>query len=156
MITRCLIAAGISLVLGAGTVAAQSCGGLYTIKGGDSLSLIADAQYKDAKKWSVIHQGNLQTIGKNPDSIRVGQKLRLTCIGGLPQGLEGGTVQATASSIDDTAVVKTSNSASAAVQVAATNRKIKLVTADDYAPFTFHLMDLSHRLQAGPLQRICF
>ncbi|MDB9857600.1 LysM peptidoglycan-binding domain-containing protein [Amylibacter sp.] len=136
MITRCLIAAGISLVLGAGTVAAQGCGGLYTIKRGDSLSLIADSQYKDAKKWSAIHQSNIQSIGKNPDSIRVGQKLRLTCIGGLPQGLEGGTEQTAASSIDDTAVVKTSNSASAAVQVAATNRKIKLVTADDYAPFT--------------------
>ena len=115
MITRCLIAAGISLVLGAGSVAAQGCGGLYTIKRGDSLSLIADSQYKDAKKWSAIHQSNIQSIGKNPDSIRVGQKLRLTCIGGLPQGLEGGTEQTAASSIDDTAVVKTSNSASAAV-----------------------------------------
>ncbi|WGI21407.1 transporter substrate-binding domain-containing protein [Amylibacter sp. IMCC11727] len=136
MITRCLIAAGISLVMGATAVAAQTCGGVYTVKRGDSLSLIADSQYKDAKKWSAIHQGNIAAIGSNPDSIRVGQKLRLTCIGGLPQGLEGGTVQAAASSTDDTAVVTTSSNASAAVQVSARDRKIKLVTADDYAPFT--------------------
>jgi polar amino acid transport system substrate-binding protein len=136
MITRCLIAAGISLILGAGAVAAQTCGGIYTVQRGDSLSLIADSQYKDAKKWSAIHQSNIEKIGKNPDSIRVGQDLRLTCIGGLPVGLEGGTVQQAASSTSDTAVVQTSSSASAAVSVAAKNRKITLLTGDDYEPFT--------------------
>lgn len=136
MVTRCLIAMGVSLVFGASAAVAQTCGGNYTVKGGDSLSLIADSLYKDAKKWTAIHQGNVGKIGSNPDSIRVGQTLRLACIGGLPLGLEGGTVQAAATSTSDTAVVQTSSSASAAVQVAATARKIKLVTADDYAPFT--------------------
>jgi polar amino acid transport system substrate-binding protein len=74
MITRCLIAAGVSLVVGASAAMAQTCGGIYTIKPGDSLSLIADSLYKDAKKWTAIHQGNVSAIANNPNSIRVGQK----------------------------------------------------------------------------------
>lgn len=134
MITRCLIAAGVSLVIGANAAVAQTCGGIYTIKGGDSLSLIADSLYKDAKKWTAIHQGNVSAIGSNPNSIRVGQKIRLTCINGLPTGLEGGTVQTASTSANP--AVQTSSTASAAVQVAAANRKLKLLTADDNAPFT--------------------
>ena len=34
----------------AGASAAQTCGGDYTVKRGDSLSLIADKQYRDAGK----------------------------------------------------------------------------------------------------------
>lgn len=136
MITRCLIAAGLSLVLGASAVAAQTCGGNYKVKRGDSLSFIADSLYKDAGKWSAIHQANIGAIGENPNSIRVGQTLRLACINGLPTGLEGGTVQTAATATSDTSVVQSSSSASAAVQVSATSRKIKLLTADDYAPFT--------------------
>ena len=32
------------------TASAQSCGGIYKIKGGDTLSGIADNQYKDARQ----------------------------------------------------------------------------------------------------------
>lgn len=135
MFTRCLIAAGISLVFGMTQVAAQTCGGIYTVQSGDTLSQIADAQYKDARKCSAIHQNNLPKIGENLNSIRLGSKLALTCIGGLPTGLEGGT-DASAATPVESAVVASSSTASAAVQVAAVDRKIKLLTADDYAPFT--------------------
>jgi polar amino acid transport system substrate-binding protein len=72
------------------TASAQSCGGIYKIKGGDTLSGIADSQYKDARKWSAIFNVNREQIGDSPNKIRVGQRLNLPCINGLPTGLEGG------------------------------------------------------------------
>ncbi|WP_342742344.1 hypothetical protein [Roseovarius marisflavi] len=59
-----------------GEVAAQTCGGLYAVKRGDSLSLIADSQYKDAGKWTAVHSINIDQIGQNPNDIRVGMTLR--------------------------------------------------------------------------------
>jgi len=124
-----VLAIGIGLALGVGGAAqAETCGGVYTVKPGDSLSRIADRLYQNSKMWSTIHQNNLEKIGSNPSLIKVGQRLRLTCINGLPTGLPGGT---------DVAVATT---ASAPVMVApgtaATATKINLLTADDYKPFT--------------------
>ncbi|MEM6478504.1 MAG: transporter substrate-binding domain-containing protein [Pseudomonadota bacterium] len=115
--------------VGVATVAeAQSCGGVYTVQPGDSLSLIADQQYKDVGKWSAIYQSNVSVIGGQPERIFVGMKLNLTCIDGLPLGLTGG--------VDLEAVT----SVSAPIQVplgnAAVRAKINLLTADDYKPFT--------------------
>ena len=75
------------------TASAQSCGGIYKIKGGDTLSGIADNQYEDARKWSAIFNANREQIGDSPNKIRVGQRLNLPCINGLPTGLEGGVAQ---------------------------------------------------------------
>ena len=118
---------------------AQSCGGTYTIKRGDSLSVIADGMYKDARKWSAIYNANLATIGDSPNRVRVGQKLQLPCIGGLPTGLSGGTASAaTASAAPKPAAQLTAAvaRATAASNGAVGPRKISLLTADDYAPFT--------------------
>ena len=107
---------------------AQTCGGTYTVKGGDSLSAIADRRYNKANLWTAIHQANLSTIGKEPHSIRVGMKLSLTCIDGLPTGLEGGRI------------VSATPAAANVVQVtpgtAAVRKRINLLTGSDYAPFT--------------------
>lgn len=59
---------------------------------GDTLSIIADRMYQDAAKWSVIHHRNLAVIGPKPEAIRVGMKLSLACLEGLPLGLPGGKV----------------------------------------------------------------
>ncbi|MEM6619662.1 MAG: transporter substrate-binding domain-containing protein [Pseudomonadota bacterium] len=135
MITRCLMAAAVAVSLsvssGAGPAAAETCGGVYRVKSGDSLSLIADGLYKDASKWTAIHQSNIADIGQNPNRIRVGQELRLACIDGLPVGLEGGTTAAQA------AAISTQNAARpTAPVVPATQRALRLLTGDDYAPFT--------------------
>ncbi|WP_298678744.1 transporter substrate-binding domain-containing protein [uncultured Lentibacter sp.] len=111
-----------------GTAAlAQTCGGTYTVQRGDSLSVIADTQYKNASMWTAIHAANLAVIGESPDALRVGMKLTLGCIDGLPAGLpDGMALQAAV--------------ASPAVRIApgtAQSRdKINLLTAGDYAPFT--------------------
>lgn len=108
---------------------AQTCGGTYTVQRGDSLSLIADAQYKNVSKWTEIHRNNLSVIGENPNALRVGMRLNLGCIGGLPTGLEGGTPIAAAATPVITPVAPTSSGR-------ALENTINLVTAGDYAPFT--------------------
>ncbi|HCI08656.1 MAG TPA: hypothetical protein DE314_15085 [Sulfitobacter sp.] len=75
---RFLTAATLSLTALAMPAFAQSCGGTYVVKRGESLSLIADRQYKDVGKWTAIHSSNLALIGENPNALRAGMKLRLS------------------------------------------------------------------------------
>lgn len=129
---RGLWAAAIAAGLMAGSVAAETCGGTYQVKRGESLSLIADRLYKNASRWTAIHTNNIQAIGEDPNAIVVGQRLRLTCIDGLPTGLADGrpveaAAQATASA--ETQVV-------ARAPRRALEATINLVTAGDFAPFT--------------------
>ncbi|MEM9349585.1 MAG: transporter substrate-binding domain-containing protein [Pseudomonadota bacterium] len=126
-----VVAASLLTISGAtyGTAAeAQSCGGIYTVEQGDSLSLIADDLYKDAGRWSTIYQTNVSTIGSDPELIDVGTKLLLTCINGLPLGLEGG--------IDLSNIIAVSAPLQVPLGDASVRNKINLLTADDYKPFT--------------------
>lgn len=107
---------------------AETCGGVYVVKPGDSLSVIADGMYKNAGMWSAIHQNNLDKIGPKPERLNVGMRLDLACINGLPTGLEGGT--------EAVEVKAPTAPLQVAEGTAATARKINLLTADDYAPFT--------------------
>ncbi|MEP1330056.1 transporter substrate-binding domain-containing protein [Pseudophaeobacter sp.] len=122
-------ALGVAGLFGAQTAAAETCGGYYRVQSGDSLSLIADRLYKDVGAWSTIHSQNIDAIGPKPNAIRVGMKLRMPCLNGLPIGLEGGTKISNAAPV-----------AAAPVKVApghaAVRQKINLLTGDDYAPFT--------------------
>jgi polar amino acid transport system substrate-binding protein len=119
-----MLCAGLAATSGA----AQTCGGTYAVKPGDSLSLIADTLYRNAGMWSVIHNANIDRIGDKADQIAVGMRLSLPCIDGLPLGLEGGTEIAAVPVAAAPLVV--------APGTAATRSKINLLTADDYAPFT--------------------
>lgn len=125
----CALAAAL-LTAGTLTASAQdTCGGSYTVQRGDSLSLIADKMYKNAGKWTAIHSNNIASIGDNPNSIRVGMRLRLSCIEGMPRGLEGGQpveVVARAAAVPLVSVPGT----------AATRQKINILTGSDFAPFT--------------------
>ena len=126
---RFLTAATLMLSAFAAPVAAQSCGGVYTVQRGDSLSLIADRQYQNVGRWSAIHTNNISAIGENPNSISVGMKLNLGCIDGLPTGLSGGTTAAV------TAAKPIARPAAKAAAIGALPL-IKAVTADDFKPFT--------------------
>jgi len=125
------IASGLLAVAGLfGTAAAgQTCGGVYTVKRGDSLSLIAANQYKDAGMWTAIHNTNLDRIGERPDSIYTGMTLRLACINGLPLGLSGGTEMPRVPARAAAPIIQVAGSA-------ATRGKINMLTAGDFAPFT--------------------
>ncbi|MDJ0827188.1 MAG: transporter substrate-binding domain-containing protein [Rhodobacter sp.] len=115
--------------LAAMPAAAETCGGTYTVRAGDSLSAIADTHYKNAGMWTAIHSANLDTIGPKPDRIAVGMTLSLACLDGLPVGLAGGVplsnVQPTAAKIVQ---IQPGN--------AAVRKRINLLTGDDFAPFT--------------------
>lgn len=126
MIARFLAAAAVLLATSVAATA-ETCGGTYTVKPGDSLSLIADGLYKDAGKWTLVHSANLNVIGENPNAIRAGMKLGLTCVDGLPRGLPGGVEVTRAAAAAPLTI---------APGTAATRLKVNLLTADDYAPFT--------------------
>lgn len=48
---------------------------IYVVKAGDSLSKIAKLELGDSAKWRQIYSANQQTIGKDPNRIKPGQKL---------------------------------------------------------------------------------
>ncbi|MGH1444896.1 MAG: transporter substrate-binding domain-containing protein [Cognatishimia sp.] len=115
--------------LAANSVAAETCGGIYTVKPGDSLSVIADSLYKDVGKWTTIHSNNIKAIGPAANAIRVGMKLNITCLDGLPTGLPGGRKIAEATPVAAQPVeIKAGN--------AEIRHRINLLTADGFEPFT--------------------
>jgi polar amino acid transport system substrate-binding protein len=129
MLKKLLTVAAVAAGLSQGAAQAETCGGVYKVKRGDSLSLIADQHYKNAGLWTAIHQNNLGSIGPRPSSIRVGMKLNLACINGLPTGLAGGT--------EVSATTATTTAAPIAVTqgTAANRKKISILVGDGYSPF---------------------
>ena len=109
---------------------AQGCGANYKVQSGDSLSVIADKTYKDARKWSAIYNANVDRIGDSPDKIRVGQTISLPCINGLPVGDGSVSVMPKPQPRVETVQVKVKQ------QVSKRALMVNLLTADDYAPFT--------------------
>ncbi|MDJ0630973.1 MAG: transporter substrate-binding domain-containing protein [Rhodobacter sp.] len=126
--TIAAIAVGL-LGLAAKPAMAETCGGSYTVRPGDSLSTIADRYYRNAGMWSAIHSANLDTIGPKPDQIAAGMKLSLACLDGLPVGLAGG-VEVTNVQPTSAGIVRI-QPADAPVA-----KRINLLTGDDFAPFT--------------------
>jgi nucleoid-associated protein YgaU len=51
--------------------------GEYTVEPGDTLRSIAAQVYGDPDRWSQIYDVNRDSIGPDPDSLRVGLRLRL-------------------------------------------------------------------------------
>ncbi len=49
----------------------------YTVQPGDSLSVIAQQQYGDMKKWPALYAANTQSIGADPNLIEPGQVLQV-------------------------------------------------------------------------------
>lgn len=130
------IAGAAVLTTTTGALAQETCGGLYKVQRGDSLTLIADRLYKDVGHWSTIYRSNLDVI-PSPDAIRVGQTYRMPCINGLPLGLPGGTPMAEATAAAPKPVAATP--AAPKARPAATKPKgevVKLLAGDDFKPFT--------------------
>ena len=49
----------------------------YTVKAGDTLSMIAKKFYGDEKLYTKIYEANKGLIGGSPDDIKVGQELKI-------------------------------------------------------------------------------
>jgi len=133
--SRFFAAAATAVTLSAGAAAAQTCGGNYVVQRGDTLSLIADDMYKNAGLWTSIHTGNLDQIGENPNALLAGQTLRLACIDGLPQGLPGGAA-VLAADVSAPEATQTVTRVSTSLLGTSELGPVKLLTGDDFAPFT--------------------
>ena len=55
----------------------QESATFYTVRSGDTLSRIAQSQYRDATKWRAIYDANRAMIGLDPDRLEVGMRLRI-------------------------------------------------------------------------------
>lgn len=133
---RLFCATALAITCLAGAVSAQACGGNYTVERGDSLSVIADKLYKNAGLWTSIHTLNMKDIGENPNSIRVGQMLDLACLNGLPTGLPDGRTTLAPQETAPVAPEPVVTRAATGLLSPPSLPKVKLVTADDFAPFT--------------------
>ena len=49
----------------------------YEVKSGDTLLSIAEEVYGDATKWRKIYDANRDTIGPDPDKLKLEQKLKI-------------------------------------------------------------------------------
>ena len=126
---KILAAATLGLLgLAATPALAQTCGQPYVVKGGDTLSGIANRVYQDAGMWTTIHNANIETIGPKPNLLRVGMRLTLAC-------QTTNTVVATAKPVTNVQLTSApSKPANTAMTPA--REKIFIVTGDDFAPFT--------------------
>ncbi|MGI9464635.1 MAG: LysM peptidoglycan-binding domain-containing protein, partial [Aestuariivirgaceae bacterium] len=100
---------------------AQTCGKTYKVKAGDTLSAISQKAYRSGRKWSLIYYANRDVIGDDPTFIYPGQKFSVPCADQAAKAL---------------AKTAAANAAAPAVTAGPASNKIRLLTADDYRPFT--------------------
>ena len=134
------------------SVLAQTCGTEYVVRSGDSLSRIAGVTYNDIQKWTVIYNVNLRRIGNDPNFIQIGQALRVPCLETSSEGAnqslaeiptntsaQSGRKDSDSSDEDDAALSKATGegqSQDRPGRTAADGAVIRLLTGNDYAPFT--------------------
>lgn len=100
---------------------AAECGIDYEVQSGDSLSSIALDKLDDHQKWTAVYNANISIIGDDPNLVAVGTTLRIPC---LDTELVTGT--------ESVSTVSTSSSNRSVLG----GEQLRLLTADDYQPFT--------------------
>ena len=59
------------------TATPEVAGETYEVQSGDTLATIAAQFYDDASQWRRIYDANKDTIGSDPDKLKVGMKLTI-------------------------------------------------------------------------------
>lgn len=59
------------------TATPEVAGETYEVQSGDTLASIAAQYYDDASQWRRIYDANKDTIGADPDKLKVGMKLTI-------------------------------------------------------------------------------
>jgi nucleoid-associated protein YgaU len=49
----------------------------YEVQSGDTLLTISEQEYGDATQWRKIYDANKDTIGADPDKLKIGMKLKI-------------------------------------------------------------------------------
>ena len=88
----------------------------YTVKAGDTLSVIAAHTYKDSGDWPAIWYANRRTVA-NPNVISVGEKLQLPASGKVSASVARAAEAAAGSSASSATVSTGSTSASSSAVV---------------------------------------
>jgi len=59
------------------TAAAEASGDSYEVQAGDTLATISQQFYGDPTQWRRIYDANKDTIGADPDKLKLGMKLTI-------------------------------------------------------------------------------
>ena len=113
-----------------GPATAQTCGGEYTIKEGETLAQIAARVYGSPSEWTVIFYSNQDRLGANATLLMPEMSLRLPCIGGAPVPSLPIVSQA------PTPTVTPTKSGEQPFLISSMVRRIDFLTADGYTPYT--------------------
>ncbi len=72
-----LTSSAAQMLVGDGTV---SCGTVYVVESGDTLSRVSARAYGDPQLYGFIADANWEALGGNPESIAVGMFLKIPCV----------------------------------------------------------------------------
>ena len=100
-----------------------SCGSTYTVKSGDTLSVIAQRAYGTVSDYRTIFNANRNAIGANPSLIEIGAKLTIPCLDG----------SASTPSTADTSKIREEKTAKALPPPE--DRVVRILTGTDWAPY---------------------
>jgi polar amino acid transport system substrate-binding protein len=125
---RGLFFAALSLgILPIGTTHAQTCGTDYAIKDGETLAQIAGRTYGSPAQWTIIFYANQDRLGANGSLLTPGLAIRLPCIGSASQPQPAPpAIAAPAQAL----------SANEAFIISSLVRRLEVLTADNYQPYT--------------------
>ncbi len=125
----------LSVALGAHGQAAQAqtCGGDYTIKEGESLADVATRVYGNSAQWPLIFYANQDRMGANASMLVPGLSIRVPCMGGKASAGAAAPAVAVAPPVETPAAPAFS---SGDIELSSVVRQIQFLTADGYTPFT--------------------
>lgn len=112
---------------------AQTCGAEYVLKEGDTLAQIATRVYGDPAQWTIILYANQDRLGTNESLLVPGFALKVPCVSGLqPQQPLPPIATTPAQAV---AAPEAAYSTSSLV------RRVELLTAEGYTPYTGRLLE---------------
>ena len=119
---------------------AQTCGGDYTIKEGESLADIAARVYGNSSQWPLIFYANQDRMGANASMLVPGLSIRVPCMSGQPAApAKAPSAAASPTPAPAPAPVEPAGTASTGgsdIELSSVVRQIQFLTADGYTPFT--------------------
>lgn len=121
-VSTCAVALCLTTLASSAFAQDVTCGAPYSVRSGDSLSLIANKAYGSAGDFQIIYSANSATIGANPGLISVGMQLDIPCLGG----------DVTASTADAAAITQIETTEAMPVP---TQEMIRVVAGPNWAPF---------------------
>jgi polar amino acid transport system substrate-binding protein len=111
---------------------AQNCGTEYKIKEGETLAQIAARVYGNPAQWTIIFYANQDRLGTNASLLVPGLSIALPCVGGSSSQASPQPQNVAPPAQQPPPAV----SADAPIMISTMVRRVELLTADGYPPFT--------------------